>query len=298
MCGTEVSQAHCKNDGCGVSSRMPVTAGIGTAVGGACGRALRRMHALVLIACVGWAPSVALAVCAPADAALAGRYAATGTQATASLRLDADGSFQIRDVPVAGVEASGCWQHSENTVVLMERALDGGDGIARTLPAPLTEADLSAVRGDGIETLQQAVDAGLLPLARWWANQPRNAGDSVRVKVYEPRYGLAVGDARALLRLADGRVIEQAPESGGDGEFEFSGLPVDAAVTAVGVRFPQQPDRPRWLSVDDATKRLYLIAFDANAIGAAEGGMMTLTVQTDRSLISDFPDATQFKPVP
>lgn len=259
---------------------------------------MRALRLLALSGCAAMMSPAALAVCTPADVATAGRYDATGAQATASLQLNADGSFRVRDVPMAGVEASGCWQRSETTVVLMERAIDGGDGIVRTLPAPLTEADLDAVRGDGIETLQQAMDAGLLPLERWWANRPRRAGDSVRVKVYEPRYGLAVGDAKALLRLADGRVIEQASQSGSDGEFEFAGLPADAVVKAVGVRFPQQPEPPRWLNVDDTTKLLYLIEFDPHAVGAAEGGTMTLTVQADRSLISDFPEATHFKPAP
>lgn len=295
MYATEVAQVPSMREGFRDSPHVSATNNRGAVTGS--GR-LRALCLLALSGCAAMMSPAALAICAPADVATAGRYAATGAQATASLQLNADGSFRIRDVPMAGVEASGCWQRSRTTVALMEGTIGGGDGIVRTLPAPLTETDLGAVRGDGIETLQQAVDAGLLPLDRWWANRPRRAGDSVWVKVYEPRYGLAVGDAKALLRLADGRVIEQSSQSGSDGDFEFAGLPADAVVKAIGVRFPQQPDRPRWLDVDDATKLLYLIEFDPHAIGAAEGGMMTLTVQADRSLISDFPDATHFKPVP
>lgn len=258
---------------------------------------------VLAIVCAWLLASPAVAGCASGDTALAGPYAATAGDTKPSLQLNPDGSFRMRDVPMPGMDVSGCWQGGERSVTLVERAPDSVDGIRRALPPPLTEADLNAVRGDGIETLQQAVDAGLLPVGSWWAHRPRRAGETVWVKVYEPRIGLAVGDAKAMLRLADGRVIEQTAKQGGDGEFEFAALPADAAVKAVGVRFPEQPDRPRWLSVDDATKLLYLIEFDANAIGATkggatEGGAMTLTVQADGSLVSDFPDATHFKRAP
>lgn len=257
-----------------------------------------RAGALAAIACFASPAAFAAAACAPADAALAGAYAGTEAEARPSLQLNQDGSFRMREVPTPGLQVAGCWQRSEQTVVLVERAPDSENGIRRALPPPLTEADLDKVRGDGIDTLQQAVDAGLLPMGRWWAHRPRRAGETVRLKVYEPRYGLAVGDARGLLRLADGRTIEQSPVRGDDGTFEFEALPADAAVEAIGVRFPEQPDAPRWLSVDGPTRLLYLIEFDAQATGAGEGGVMTLTVQADRSLISDFPDATHFKRTP
>ncbi|MFQ6311866.1 hypothetical protein [Lysobacter capsici] len=240
--------------------------------------------------------------CAPADAALAGRYAAIDKSGKSNpqlqLQLNLDGSFRMHDVPPPGLEAAGCWQRSGDTVVLVEGLAIGGEGIKRALPEPLTQADLDKVRGNGIDTLQQAVDAGLLPLGRVWANQPRRAGETVRVSVYEPRVGLAVGEAKAMLRLADGEVIEQSPVPGDDGQFEFASLPKRAVVKAIGVRFPEQPNRIRWLSVEDSTKLLYLIEFDARALGAAEGGGMTLTRQADGSLISDFPDATHFKRLP
>ncbi|KRA17775.1 hypothetical protein [Lysobacter sp. Root604] len=261
-------------------------------------RSYPRAAGAIVLVCAWMLALPAAAACAAGDAALAGRYAASATKAAPSLQLNADGSFRLRELPMPGMDVTGCWQRSDGTLVLVERMIDSEDGIKRALPPPLTEADLNKVRGDGIETLQQAVDAGLLPIGTWWAHRPRRAGEAVWVKVYEPRIGLAVGEAKAMLRLADGRVIEQTSKEGGDGEFEFAALPADAAVKAVGVRFPEQPDRPRWLNVDDATKLLYLIEFDANAIGASEGGAMTLTVQADRSLISDFPDATHFKRAP
>ncbi|ALN65123.1 hypothetical protein GLA29479_4286 [Lysobacter antibioticus] len=253
---------------------------------------------LAVIACFALPATSAIAACEPADAALAGAYAGIEAKAAPSLQLNQDGSFRMRGVPMPGMDVAGCWQRSEQTVVLVERAPDSENGLRRKLPPPLTEADLNEVRGDGIGTLQQAVDAGLLPPGAWWAHRQRRGGETVRVKVYDPRYGLAVGDAKAMLRLSDGRVVEQSAAQGADGQFEFEALPADAAVKAIGVRFPEQPDTSRWLTVDDPTKLLYLIEFDAQATGAAEGGVMTLTVQADRSLISDFPDATHFKRAP
>lgn len=254
--------------------------------------------ALAVIAYFALPAKSAHAACEPADPALAGAYAGVEAKAAPSLQLNQDGSFRMRGVPMPGMDAAGCWQRSEQTVVLMERAPDSENGLRRKLPPPLTEADLNEVRGDGIGTLQQAVDAGLLPPGAWWAHRPRRDGETVRVKVYDPRYGLAVGDAKAMLRLSDGRVLEQSAAPGADGQFEFDALPAGAAVNAIGVRFPEQPDQPRWLAVDAPTKLLYLIEFDAQATGAAEGGVMTLTVQADRTLISDFPDATHFKRAP
>ncbi|WP_157754144.1 hypothetical protein [Lysobacter capsici] len=236
--------------------------------------------------------------CALADAASSGRYVSAAAKPMASLQLNRDGSFHLLGVPAPGADFSGCWQRSGDTVALVEGLAIGGEGIKRALPEPLTQADLDKVRGNGIDTLQQAVDAGLLPLGRVWANQPRRAGETVRVSVYEPRVGLAVGEAKAMLRLADGQVIEQSPVPGDDGQFEFASLPKRAVVKAIGVRFPERPDRIRWLSVEDSTKLLYLIEFDARALGAAEGGGMTLTRQADGGLISDFPDAPHFKRLP
>ncbi|ALN79308.1 hypothetical protein LA76x_1149 [Lysobacter antibioticus] len=253
---------------------------------------------LAVIACFALPATSAIAACEPADAALAGAYAGIEAKAAPSLQLNQDGSFRMRGVPMPGMDVAGCWQRSEQTVVLVERAPDSENGLRRKLPPPLTEADLNEVRGDGIGTLQQAVDAGLLPPGAWWAHRQRRGGETLRVKVYDPRYGLAVGDAKAMLRLSDGRVVEQSAAQGADGQFEFEALPAGAAVKAIGVRFPEQPDTSRWLTVDDPTKLLYLIEFDAQATGAAEGGVMTLTVQADRSLISDFPDATHFKRAP
>ncbi|WP_152670123.1 hypothetical protein [Lysobacter capsici] len=236
--------------------------------------------------------------CEPADAASSGRYVSAAAKPTASLQLNRDGSFHLLGVPAPGADFSGCWQRSGDTVTLVEGLAIGGEGIKRALPEPLTQADLDKVLGNGIDTLQQALDAGLLPLGRVWANQPRRGSETVRVSVYEPRVGLAVGDAKAMLRLADGEVIEQSPVPGDDGQFEFASLPKRAVVKAIGVRFPERPDRIRWLSVEDSTKLLYLIEFDARALGAAEGGGMTLIRQADGGLISDFPDATHFKRLP
>ena len=256
-------------------------------------------RAFAAIACFALPARSAIAACEPADAALAGAYAGIEANVAPSLlQLNQDGSFRMREVPRPGMDVAGCWQRSEQTVVLVERAPDSENGLRRKLPPPLTEADLNEVRDDGIATLQQAVDAGLLPPGAWWAHRQRRGGETVRVKVYDPRYGLAVGDAKAMLRLSDGRVVEQSAAQGADGQFEFDALPADAAVNAIGVRFPEQPDKPRWMTVDGTTKLLYLVEFDAQAIGAAEGGVMTLTVQADRSLISDFPDATHFKRAP
>ncbi|MET4729011.1 hypothetical protein ABIE09_002823 [Lysobacter enzymogenes] len=255
-----------------------------------------------LMACASLCAAPAAFACEPADAALSGRYVSAAADSAASsaksLQLNKDGSFRLLGVPVQGADFSGCWQRSDDIVVLVEGAAIDGEGIKRALPEPLTQADLKAVRTDGIDTLEQAVDAGLLPLGRQWANQPRRAGETVRVSVYEPRVGLAVGDAKAMLRLADGTVIEQAPTRGEDGQFEFASLPARAVVTAIGVRFPEQPDQPRWLTVSDPTKRLYLIEFDARALGAVQGGFITLSRRADGSLTSDFPDATRFKRAP
>lgn len=262
-----------------------------------CSRGLRLAMAGAIV-CVWMLAVPAAFACAPADAASSGGYVSATAKPAASLQLNRDGSFHLLGVPVPDADFSGCWQRIGDTVALVEGLAIGGEGIKRALPQPLTQADLDKVRGNGIDTIQQAVDAGLLPLARAWANQPRRAGETVRVSVYEPRVGLAVGDARAMLRLADGKVIEQSPVPGDDGQFEFASLPKDAAVKAIGVRFPEQPERIRWLSVEGPIKLLYLIEFDARALGAAEGGGMTLTRQADGSLISDFPDATHFKREP
>ncbi|QWF16082.1 hypothetical protein [Lysobacter capsici] len=262
-----------------------------------CSRRVRSaMAGSIVCVCVLAAP--AAFACEPADAASSGRYVSAAAKPAASLQLNRDGSFRLLGVPAPGADFSGCWQRIGDAVALVEGLAIGGEGIKRALPEPLTQADLDKVRGDGIDTIKQAVDAGLLPLARAWANQPRRAGETLRVSVYEPRVGLAVGDARAMLRLADGQVIEQGPVPGDDGQFEFAGLPKRAVVKAIGVRFPEQPDRIRWLTVEDSTKVLYLIEFDARALGAAEGGGMTLTRQADGSLISDYPDATHFKRTP
>lgn len=250
------------------------------------------------IVCVSMLAAPAAFACEPADAASSGGYVSAAAKPTASLQLNRDGSFRLLGVPAPGADFSGCWQRIGDTVALVEGAAIGGEGIKRSLPEPLTQADLDKVRGNGIDTMQQAVDAGLLPLARAWANQPRRGDETVRVSVYEPRIGLAVGDAKAMLRLADGKVIEQSPVPGDDGQFEFASLPKRAVVKAIGVRFPEQPDRVRWLTVEDSTKLLYAIEFDARALGAGEGGGMTLTRQADGSLISDFPDATHFKRTP
>ena len=250
---------------------------------------------LALVACMMPATS-AVAACKPADAALAASYASVA-ESPVSLRLNLDGSFRVYDLPPPAPEVAGCWWREGDRVVFAPGANDGSDGIKRVLPDPLTQADLDEVRGDGIETIAQAVDAGLLPAGRVWVHQARKAGEPVRVKLFEPKVGVAVGDAKLTLRLNDGQEIDASPGPD-DGEYEFASLPASATVTAIGVRFPHPPERTRWLPITDSTKLLYLIEFDALAIGAIPGGPLTLTVQADGSLRSDTPDQIHFKRAP
>ncbi|ALN59499.1 hypothetical protein RDV84_12195 [Lysobacter yananisis] len=261
---------------------------------------LRRLRlsacASLAIVCGSFLAGAAFAACKPADAALAGQYA-SGAPTPLSLRLDADGRFRIYDLPPPLADIAGCWQREGARVVFAPGADGDKDGIERVLPDPLTQADLDKVRGDGIQTLEQAVDAGLLPPARWWAHQPRKPDEPLRVKVFDPRAGIAAGETRLSLRLADGREIEASPGTG-DGEFEVASLPASAAVTAIGVRFAYPPQRTRWVATTDSTKQLYLIGFDALAIGAIPGGPLALDVQADGSLLADPPDRLHFKRTP
>lgn len=248
-----------------------------------------------LVACMMPATS-AVAACKPADASLAARYASVA-ESPVSLRLNPDGSFRVYDLPSPAPDVAGCWWREGDRVVFAPGADDGSDGIKRVLPDPLTQADLDEVRGDGIETVAQAVDAGLLPAGRVWAHQAREAGEPVWVKLFEPKAGLAVGDAKLTLRLSDGREIEANPGPD-DGEYEFASLPAGAVVTVIGVRFPHRPERMHWLTLTDSTKLLYLIEFDALAVGAIPGGPLALTVQADGSLRADTPDDIHFKRAP
>lgn len=250
---------------------------------------------LALIVCMMPATS-AVAACKPADAALAARYASVA-ESPVSLRLNPDGSFRVYDLPSPAPDVAGCWWREGDRVVFAPGADDGSDGIKRVLPDPLTQADLDAVRGDGIETIAQALDAGLLPAGRAWAHQARKAGEPVRVKMFDPRAGIAVGDAKLTLRLNDGRELDASPGPG-DGEYELASLSASAVVTAIGVRFPHRPERTHWLALTDSTKLLYLIEFDALAVGAIPGGPLALTVQADGSLRSDTPDDIHFKRTP
>lgn len=240
----------------------------------------------------------AFANCNPADPALSARYASVG-EAPVRLSLNQDGRFRIYDLPAVAPtpEVTGCWSRDGDRVIFAPGADTGGEGIQRVLPDPLSQADLDAVRGDGIETIAQAVDAGLLPAGRVWAHQPRKPGEPVRVKLFESKVGIAAGDAKVVLRLAGGQELEASPGSG-DGEYELASLPASAIVTAIGVRFPHPPERMRWLTTTDSTKLLYLIDFDALAVGALPGGPLTLTVQADGSLRSDTPDHIHFKRTP
>lgn len=256
-----------------------------------------RTRMCALVACLIPAAS-AVAACKPADAAVAANYASVA-DAPISLSLNPDGRFRIYDLPAAAPtpEVTGCWSREGEHVIFAPGADTGGEGIQRVLPDPLTQADLDAVRGDGIETIAQAVDAGLLPAGRVWAHQVRKPGEPVRVKLFESKAGFAAGEAKVVLRLSDGQELE-ASAGTGDGEYELASLPADAVVTAIGVRFPQPPVRMRWLTTGDSTKLLYLIDFDALAVGALPGGPLTLTVQADGSLRSDTPDHIQFKRTP
>lgn len=255
-------------------------------------------RALALIVCATLPATSVVAACLPADASLAARYASVA-DAPVSLSLSQDGRFRVYDLPASAPapEVTGCWRREGDRVVFAPGADQDGEGIERVMPEPLTQADLAAVRGDGIETLAQAVDAGLLPAARVWAHQARQAGEPVRVKVFESKLGLAVGEVKLVLRLAGGQQIEASPGSG-DGEFEAASLPAGAAVTAIGLRFPREPERMRWLTTTDPTKLLYLIDVDALAVGVLPGGPLTLIVQADGSLRSDTPDRIHFKREP
>lgn len=253
-------------------------------------------RALIALACAALPAGTAFAACKPADAALAGQYAASGPTPFA-LRLNADGSFRIHDLPPPLADVAGCWRRDGARLVFAPGADGDKDGIERVVPDPLTQADLDKVRGDGIETIGQAVDAGLLSGARLWAHEARKAGEPVRVKVFDPRAGIAADVVKLTLRLADGREIEASPGTG-DGEFEVASLPASAAVTAIGVRFAHPPERTRWVATTDSTKQLYLIGFDALAIGAIPGGPLALNIQADGSLLADTPDAIHFKRKP
>lgn len=260
-------------------------------------RSPRCARLCTLVACLIPAAS-AVAACKPADPALAARYASVA-EAPVSLSLHQDGRFRIYDLPAAAPtpEVAGCWSRDGDRVIFAPGADTGGEGIRRVLPDPLTQADLDPVRGDGIETIAQAVDAGLLPAGRVWAHQVRKPGEPVRVKLFDSKVGIAAGEAKVVLRLADGQELE-ASAGTGDGEYELVSLPADAVVTAIGVRFSYPPERTRWLTTTDSTKRLYLIDFDALAVGALPGGPLTLTVQADGSLRSDTPDRIHFKRTP
>lgn len=256
-----------------------------------------RARMLALLVCAFPATS-AVAACKPADPALAARYASVA-DVPVSLSLNQDGRFRIYDLPAVAPtpEVTGCWSRDGDRVIFAPGADSGGEGIQRVLPDPLTPADLDAVRGDGIETIAQAVDAGLLPAGRVWAHQVRKPGEPVRVKLFESKVGIAAGEAKVVLRLGDGQELE-ASAGTGDGEYELAPLPAGAVVTAIGVRFPHPPVRTRWLTTGDSTKRLYLIDFDALTVGALPGGPLTLIVQADGSLRADTPDRIHFKRTP
>ncbi|SDW26045.1 hypothetical protein SAMN05421681_101539 [Lysobacter enzymogenes] len=288
----------------------------GSAARAGAGRSVRMRRgaarALVLASCL---PASALATAAaaacapPGDQALAAKYttavtnfAAPSEKQLSTLQMRADGRFRWYDLPpLPYPEIAGCWRRSGDTVVLVLGAADGGDGVKRSMPVAWTQADLNQVRREGVQTIQQAVDAGLLAAGRVWAHQDRKAGEPVRVKLYEPTSGAPPGDAKVSLRLRDGRIVEGAavpdeeqvidnrPGPSG-GEYLFASLPADAAVQAIGIRFPNQPDRPRWVSVEDRTKLLYMIEFDARATASLFGGTMTLIVNADGSLSPALPD--------
>ncbi|MGO1073604.1 hypothetical protein [Lysobacter sp. CA199] len=275
--------------------------------------------ALALIGCLSASANAAAAACAaPGDAALVAKYttpvdnfATPSEKSISTLQMNKDGSFRWYDLPpLPYPEIAGCWQRKGDTVMLVLGAPAGGDGVKRSMPTPWTQADLNQVRREGVQTIAQAVDAGLLAAGRVWAYQTRKAGEPVRVKVYEPTIGIPPGEVKVTLRLRDGELVEGAPVPDEEqvidnrprpsgGEYLFASLPGDAAVRAIGIRFPNQPDRPRWVTVEDDTRLLYMIEFDARATASLYGGVMTFNVDADGSLSPTPPDRGEpFKRTP
>lgn len=264
--------------------------------------------ALSLSACA--LGSAAAAVCTPpADTKLVASYTTpvrglTGEMSTSTLQVNADGSFRWSGLPMPPNEVGGCWRRQGDIVSFETHALDGGDGVERSMPEPLTQADLDRVtrfEHKQIRTIAQAVEAGLMANGRLWAHQARKAGEPVRVKIYEPTVGVSPGDAKVALTLADGRVVEGAQLSEDDqvidrhpspagGEYLFASLPAGAVVKSIGIRFPNQPDRPRSVPIEDGDKLLYMIEFDADDTGSIFGGVMKLQVQANGSLGTVAPD--------
>lgn len=257
------------------------------------------------------ATAAAAPVCAPpGDAKLVARYTTpvrgwTDELATSTLQLDADGSFRWSGLPGPPKVIGGCWRREGDIVRFETRALDGGDGVKRAMPEPLTQADLDRVtryEHKDVRTIAQAVEAGLLANGRLWAYQTRGAGEPVRVKLYEPTIGIPPGDAKVTLTLADGQVVEGAQLSEDDqvidrhprpagGEYLFTSLPRDAAIKSIGIVFADQPDRPRTVPIEGATRLLYMIEFDANDTGSIFGGVMRLKVLANGNLDGVPPDS-------
>lgn len=254
---------------------------------------VRRMVALVACGVLSMASSAM--ACAPADAALAGRYLTIDGSSGASLVLERDGRFQLLGVAGPSPNIGGCWTR-EGGFVTLAQTLEGAiDGLRRVLPPALTDADLKALHDPEVTSLAQAVEMGLLPAAGMWAHQPPQADGSVEVMLSEPNLGVAVGPAEVVLRLASGEVL-RANDEAGQGAYRFK-LPDHAEVRAIGITFPTQADRPRWLTVQGPNKRLYLVEFDGVATGYAEGGRLRLEVRPDGMLVFEFPDMA-FKRAP
>lgn len=259
---------------------------------------------LALIACASIPATAAAVVCAPpGDAKPVARYTTpvrgwTDTLSTSTLQLDANGSFRWSGLPGPPSVIGGCWRREGELLRFETHALDGGDGVKLAMPEPLTQADLDRVtryEHKDIRTIAQAVEAGLLANGRLWAHQTRTAREPVRVKLYEPTIGIPPGDAKVTLSLADGRVVEGEQLSEDDqvidrhprpagGEYLFASLPPGAAVKAIGIVFANQPDRPRTVPIEGATRLLYMIEFDANDTGSIFGGVMRLKVLANGNL--------------
>lgn len=269
----------------------------------------RRAAFAASIAWVGLVSLASASACESGDTKLVARYTTpvrgiTDQRSASTLQLDRDGSFRWSGLPLPVNAVGGCWRRLGDIVSLETHALDGGDGVKRSMPDPLTQADLDRVtrfEHQEIRTIAQAVEAGLLANGRLWAYQTRTAGEPVRVKIYEPTVGVSPGDAKVTLTLADGRKIEGAQLSEDDqvidrhprpagGEYLFTALPANAVVTAVGIVFPNQPDRPRSVPIDDGTRRLYMIEFDANDTGSIFGGVIKLNVLGNGNLGPAPPD--------
>lgn len=250
----------------------------------------RRVVALLAVWALG---PVYAGDCVPSGDALAGIYQAQAPQPLGTLRLAADGSFSLQGLPLPAGNAQGCWRRMQDSIELY-RPMHGADAVRRVLLPPLSDADLKRVRGPGIDTLEQAVDAGLLPARRLWTRQPAQHGKAVAVALSDSNrdVDVAPGDAKVVMRLASGRQLEGVLDS--DGLYQFTKLPDGDALHSIGVTLPTPGEHQRWLDVAGPTMRLYLIEFDSLATGYAEGGGMTLGLQHDGSLRSDFPDDTHF----